>query len=159
MPLANPLSATLLATLLLAPALARAAEPACTTTPADQQAVTETIRTMYAAASTDDLAKFHSVTTPDFIAFDLGQRFPGDAIMTMVKSAHTAGKVIVWSVNQPDVHITCNTAWIAYTNRGSLTDASGTVPLTWLESAFLQKEAGTWKIVFFHSTRVPPPPA
>lgn len=159
MPSSHALSATLLATLLLAPAFARAAEPACISTPADQQAVTETIRTMYAAASTDDLAKFHSVTTPGFIAFDLGQRFDGDALMTMVKSAHTAGKVIVWSVNQPDVHITCNTAWIAYTNRGSLTDTSGTLPLTWLESAFLQKEAGTWKIVFFHSTSVPPPPA
>ncbi len=159
MPRINKLSATLLAALLLAPAFARAAEPACTTTPADQQAVTETIRTMYAAASTDDLAKFHSVTTPSFTAFDLGQRFDGDALMTMVKSAHTAGKVIVWTVTQPDVHINCNTAWIAYTNRGSLTDASGTVPLTWLESAFLQKDAGTWKIVFFHSTRVPPPPA
>ena len=159
MPLINKLTAALLATVLLSPAFARAAEPSCTTTPADQQAVTETIRTMYAAASTDDLAKFHSVTTPGFVAFDLGHRFDGDAIMTMVKSAHAAGNIIVWSVNQPDVHITCNTAWIAYTNRGSLTDASGTQPLTWLESAFLQKEAGTWKIVFFHSTRVPPPPA
>jgi hypothetical protein len=24
----------------------------------------------------------------------------------------------------------------------------------WLESAFLQKQAGVWKIVFMHSTRV-----
>jgi hypothetical protein len=24
----------------------------------------------------------------------------------------------------------------------------------WLESAFLQKQAGSWKIVFMHSTRV-----
>lgn len=159
MSLAKTLSAALLATVLLSPAFARAAEPACTTTPADQQAVTETIRTMYAAASTDDLAKFHSVTTSGFVAFDLGHRFDGDALMAMVKSAHAAGNIIVWTVNQPDVHITCNTAWIAYTNRGTLTDSSGTHPLTWLESAFLQKEAGTWKIVFFHSTRVPPTPA
>jgi hypothetical protein len=25
----------------------------------------------------------------------------------------------------------------------------------WLESAFLEKQSGTWKIVFMHSTRVP----
>jgi hypothetical protein len=32
------------------------------------------------------------------------------------------------------------------------------MPQQWLESAFLQKEEGTWKIVFMHSTRVPSPP-
>jgi hypothetical protein len=33
-----------------------------------------------------------------------------------------------------------------------MTDASGTINQEWLESAFLQKEEGTWKIVFMHST-------
>jgi hypothetical protein len=45
---------------------------------------------------------------------------------------------------------------IAYVNKGSITDASGTtVNQNWLESAFLQTQAGVWKIVFMHSTRVP----
>ncbi len=159
MPSIRTLSATILAILLLAPAIAHATEPTCATTSADQQAVADTLRTMYAAATTDDLAKFHSVTTPTFYAFDGAKRFNGDALMNLIKSAHTAGKVYVWTVTEPEVHITCNTAWIAYTNHGSLTDASGKQDLTWLESAFLQKESGTWKIVFFHSTRVPKPPA
>ncbi len=47
---------------------------------------------------------------------------------------------------------------VAYTNKGSITDASGTINQKWLESAFLEKQAGTWKIVFMHSTRVPTQP-
>jgi ketosteroid isomerase-like protein len=62
---------------------------------------------------------------------------------------------IEWNVTEPDVHISGNTAWIAYVNKGSIDDASHTVNQNWPESAFLQKEAGTWKIVFMHSTRVP----
>src|SRR5260370_27373990 len=64
----------------------------------------------------------------------------------------------MWNVTEPDVHISGNTAWIAYVNQGSITDASGTVSQKWLESAFLQKQGGIWKIVFMHSTRVPVAP-
>jgi hypothetical protein len=60
-----------------------------------------------------------------------------------------------WNVTEPDVHISGKTAWIAYVNKGSINDASGTVNQNWLESAFLEKQAGLWKIVFMHSTRVP----
>jgi hypothetical protein len=75
--------------------------------------------------------------------------------MTFIKAQHAAGKRYEWNVTEPDVHISGNTAWIAYDNKGSIDDASHTVNQNWLESAFLQKEAGIWKIVFMHSTRVP----
>ena len=75
--------------------------------------------------------------------------------MTFIKAQHAAGKRYEWNVTEPDVHISGNTAWIAYVNKGSIDDASHTVNQNWLESAFLQKEAGIWKIVFMHSTRVP----
>jgi len=71
--------------------------------------------------------------------------------MAFIKSQHAAGK----NVTEPDVHISGNTAWIAYVNKGSITDASGTTNQKWLESAFLEKQAGNWKIIFMHSTRVP----
>jgi hypothetical protein len=75
--------------------------------------------------------------------------------MTFIKAQHAAGKRHEWNVTEPGVHISGNTAWIAYVNKGSIDDASHTVNQSWLESAFLQKEAGIWKIVFMHSTRVP----
>ena len=127
--------------------------PTCAGNPADPVQVVETTRTMYAAATTDDLAKFHSVAAPDFYAFDGGIRYDGDALMSTVKSFHDKGVVFVWSVTQPHVESDCHLAWITYINRGSMKDASGTKDLTWLESAILEKQAGVWRIRFFHSTR------
>ena len=51
-----------------------------------------------------------------------------------------------------------DTAWIAYVNKGS----SATLPVPpsrigW-NRHFFEKQAGNWKIVFMHSTRVQPPP-
>ena len=124
-----------------------------------EQEVIDTVRTTFAAALTDDTAKFDSVIAPHFYMFDGGARFNGDTIMAFIKAQHAAGKHYEWNVTEPDVHINGDTAWIAYVNKGSITDASGTMKQNWLESAFLEKQAGNWKIVFIHSTRVPPAPA
>ena len=121
----------------------------------DQKQVVDTVSTIFTAARADDVAKFDSVIASDFYIFDGGARFNGDSIMAFIKAQHAAGKHYEWNVTEPDVHISGNTAWIAYINKGSISDASGTVNQHWLESAFLEKQAGTWKIVFMHSTRVP----
>lgn len=142
-----------IASLLISPVRATAAKPPGPA--ADQLQVTEAIRSFFAAAKDDDLDKFRAVTTPDFYAFDAGGRFNRDTLMDLIKGAHAAGNVYVWSVNEPEVHISGDLAWITYVNRGSVKDASGTKEVTWLESAVLQKEKGTWRIQFLHSTRVP----
>jgi ketosteroid isomerase-like protein len=121
----------------------------------DQKQVVDTVSTIFSAASTEDIAKLNSVIAPDFYIFANGKRFNSDALMAAIKALHAAGKRNEEHVTEPDVHISGNTAWIAYVNKGSITDASGTVNQNWLESAFLQKQAGVWKIVFMHSTRVP----
>jgi hypothetical protein len=121
----------------------------------DQKQVVDTVSTIFTAARADDVAKFDSVIAPGFYIFDVGARFNGDSIMALIKTQHAAGKRYEWNVTEPDIHISGNTAWIAYVNKGSITDASATVNQNWLESAFLEKQAGTWKIVFMHSTRVP----
>jgi ketosteroid isomerase-like protein len=138
---------------LLSSTMAGAAQSESPT--ADQVQVTETIRSFFAAATADDFDKLHAVTAPDFYAFDAGGRFTRDALMDMIKAAHAAGKVYVWTVNEPEVHISREMAWITYVNRGSIKDASSTKDVTWQESAVLQKEKGAWRIHFFHSTRVP----
>ena len=123
----------------------------------DQQQVVDTVSTVFTAARADDVAKFDSVIASDFYIFDGGARFNGNSIMALIKAQHAAGKRYEWNVTEPDVHINGNTAWMAYVNKGSISDASGTVNQNWLESAFLEKQAGTWKILFMHSTRVPAP--
>jgi len=122
---------------------------------ADQLQITDAVRSFFAAATADDLDKLHAVTAPDFYAFDAGGRFTRDALMDMIKAAHATGKVYVWTVNEPEVHIFSDVAWITYVNHGSIKDPSGTKDVTWLESAVLLKEKGTWRIHFFHSTRAP----
>src|ERR1700723_2946569 len=124
----------------------------------DQKQVVDTVSTIFTAARADDVAKFDSVIAPGFYIFDGGARFNGDSIMALIKAQHAAGKRYEWNVTEPDVRISGNTAWIAYVNKGSITDASGIVNQNWLESAFLEKQAGAWKIVFMHSTRVPAAP-
>ncbi len=124
----------------------------------DTTQIVDTVKALFAAAGTDDLAKFDSVVTPDFYMYDAGARFNGDSIMALIKTTHASGVHYEWNVTQPDVHLSGDAAWVAYVNEGSVTNASGTQHMKWLESAFLRKEAGTWKIAFFHSTRVPTPP-
>jgi hypothetical protein len=60
---------------ILSTAASAANTPACTGTSADPVQVVETMRSMYAAATNDDLAKFHTVAAPDFYAFDNGTRY------------------------------------------------------------------------------------
>jgi hypothetical protein len=122
---------------------------------ADEAQIVDTVSTIFTAALTDDVAKFDSVIATDFYIFDGGARFNGDSIMALIKAQHLAGKHYEWHVTEPDVHISGKWAWVAYVNRGRITDASGTVNQNGLESAFLQKQGKSWKIVFMHSTRVP----
>ena len=121
----------------------------------DQEKVIEAMRLMYVAATNDDMDQFRAVTSPDFYTFDGGKRMTGDELMGFIKDAHAAGKVYVWEVTEPQVRIDGQTAWVTYVNRGSLQDAAGKKDLAWLESAVLRKYDDTWRIQFFHSTRVP----
>jgi len=122
---------------------------------AEPARVIDTVKAIFDAAKADDLDKFHAVTTRGFYMFDNGARFDGDAIMALMKSDHAAGKRYDWNITDPDVHIIGSSAWIAFINKGTLTDASGTQDLQWQESAFLHKEGDSWKIAFFHSSRIP----
>jgi ketosteroid isomerase-like protein len=123
----------------------------------DTTQIVDTIKALFTAISNNDLAKFDSLVTHDFYMYDGGERFTPDSIIALIKSERAAGKHYEWNVTQTDVHVSGNTAWIAYVNDGTVTDASGAIQRKWLESAFLERKSGTWKIAFFHSTRVPPP--
>lgn len=143
--------------LLLGIAVSANAET-CRPGPADQTGVIETMRSFYRAAAADDLAAFQGLILPGFYAFDGGLKFEGDGLMRWVMALHSKGDVIVWSVEEPDVHIGCEEAWIAYINRGSVRHVeSPAVLVTWQESAVLRKQDGVWKLAFFHSARAPAP--
>jgi ketosteroid isomerase-like protein len=122
---------------------------------ADQAQVVEAMRSMFAALAAEDIPKLRAIIAPDFYAFEAGGRITGDALIDLMKKAHAAGKVYVWTVNEPEVHIDGDMAWVTYLNRGSIKDSSETKNVSWLESVVLRKEDGNWRIQFLHSTRVP----
>jgi hypothetical protein len=131
----------------------------CKTTPADEAAVVQTLRTFYVAATADDTAKMHSVTAASLYIFDDGNQYSSiDDLMNVIREYRQKGAKFVWNVTEPHVTVHCNDAWITYRNDGSIQmpGAAASTPTQWLESAILEKQDGTWKIVFFHSTRVPP---
>jgi ketosteroid isomerase-like protein len=127
--------------------------------PAEADAVADAMRAMYAAASVDDEVRLKAIFADDFYAFDLGKRFDGMELAHLIRDAHAAGKSFVWSVDEPQTHLRGDLAWITYVNRGSIGDASGATPATWLESAVLHHDGSRWRIRFLHSTRVPANPA
>jgi hypothetical protein len=108
----------------------------------DQVQVVDAVKGVFAAAALDDLAKFHAEVAPGFYLYDAGARFDGDAIMALIKAEHAKGRRYGWNVTEPDVHIIGDTAWIAYVNKGAVTNESGTKAQTWLESAFLERRGG-----------------
>jgi ketosteroid isomerase-like protein len=119
--------------------------------------VLETVGALFNALEANNDAQFTSLLTPDFYIYDGGIRFSGPGVLAFLKAQRAAGKSFNWNVTEPDVHVIGDTAWVAYVNKGSITDSSGTKDQQWLESAFLQKEGASWKIAFMHSTRVPKP--
>jgi hypothetical protein len=147
----SPLAIAVIAPLVVFSAVSVAREKTCA--PEHNEAVVDALNQMFEAASHDDEKLFKEVLAPDFYAFDNGKRFDGLQLPQFIKTAHGAGKIYVWSVNEPVVHITCDWAWVTYTNRGSVGDASGTQPMSWLESAVLHYQVQRWHIQFLHSTR------
>lgn len=138
------------------------AQSRCAAKPGDDAAIADAVRGMYAAITADDRPKVNSFFAPGFYMFDGGKRYTGDEAMNMMESFYAKGAKFVWTVTQPDVHVNCDEAWIAYVNRGSvqMSADAAPVPMQWLESAVLERQDGRWKIAFFHSTRVPvEPPA
>jgi ketosteroid isomerase-like protein len=121
----------------------------------EQDRAVKAMESMYVAMSTGDFDLFHRVTAPDFFAFDNGTRLDGDALMQLVRNLHAAGKKYVWNVTEPRVEVFGDTALVTYVNRGSVQDESGRKDVTWLESALLRRDDGTWRIRFLHSTRMP----
>lgn len=139
-------------------AFASPAPAAETCAPRDRAAVTRAASAFFEALAGDDQARLRNIQAPAFYAFDVGVRFDGMALAELVKTEQGKGRVFRWKVTRPDVHLACDTAWIAYVNDGAIGDATGMTPIRWLESMALEYASGAWRIAFLHSTRMAPEP-
>jgi hypothetical protein len=140
---------------------ASTASAACRPRPGDTDAVVKTMQDFFDAAAQGDPDKFHHLVLGGFYAYNGGERWEGDSLMRALIEWHRQGMKLAWSINDPEVHVDCDMAWITYLNRGQMQkpgDAAPT-PTNWLESVALQRQGNGWKLAFLHSTRTEAAPA
>ena len=148
--------------LLFVSGLVLAADPApnppvghCVAADQAKREIIDVVEKMYAALQLDSIDDFKAQVAAGYYAFDGGARFSAESLVALIKQLHGSGMKFEWTVTEPDVHVSCNQAWLTYVNRGSVENASGRTATTWLESAQLERVDGKWRIQFFHSTEVP----
>ncbi|WP_296722209.1 hypothetical protein [Erythrobacter sp.] len=118
--------------------------------------IEQTIHDFFAALRTEDKDPFEQVTTASFYAFDVGQRFPGAALVDVVVEALGNGVEINWNLGPMDTTVRCDVAWSQWENTGSAGTPPDVRPVQWLESAVLVHDGTRWKLDFFHSQRADP---
>ena len=133
-----------------APAFAKCPAP-------DRQVIADTVQAMFDAAAVDDTAKLATILAPGFYTFDVGTRYDARTFQEAIRDFHRSGKRIAWQVTSPDVHVSCDTAWITYVNKGKLTASGTSTPRIWLESAQLVYTNGAWRVAFLESAPVSDP--
>ena len=147
------LSAALLAAFLIVPEGGHAAE--CAPQGGDRQ-IPILLQTLYDGMARDDSRVWGQIVDRSFYAYDNNQRLDGNALFEQLEKAHRSGIRIVWHLDEINVHADCASAWFSLMNRGSVGDTNGTQPMNWQESGVFAWHDGQWKLVFFHSNRVPP---
>ena len=115
--------------------------------------IEQTVNAFFDALRKEDKAAFRHLTTKTFYSFDGGERYPGTALVDVVKNAHAKGVQLNWSIGPLDTKVRCDVAWSAWENLGSAGIPPALQPARWLESAVLVRERGGWKLDFFHSQR------
>src|SRR5580658_1477401 len=112
----------------------------------------ETVRQLYAAVTRGDSAAVSSLFAPGFYAFDHGQRMSGADLASQVDEIRKRRIPYIWTVEDADAHVACDTAWVTYTNRHVPLPGASVPPKAYLESVVLVWLDGDWKLRFFHST-------
>lgn len=142
-----------LAIIVLAAGGAHGRPPACSVSPATNGEIAPVLNAFFDALRTEDTAAFQRLTTKTFYAFDAGERYPGTALVDVVRRAHASSVQLNWSVGALATKSRCNVAWSTWENVGSAGIPPAVKPARWLESAVLIRDHGKWKIDFFHSQR------
>lgn len=158
------LSAILFAATAISPLTqATAGPPVCTASSADASAIIETVRAWYDSEIPGDIDQWHAQVTPDFYVFDEGTRSTGDEMFhdvhSMIQSFLRQDPTITRKLSLDDqrIEVDCNTALATFTLHVSI-DAPQLDKHTesaWLESYWLKKQDGRWRIAFYHTTRMP----
>ena len=125
----------------------------CPAPPEAKGEIERTVHAFFDALRKEDKVAFQRLTTKSFYSFDVGKRYAGTELVDVVRDAHARGVQLNWSIGPLDTKLRCDVAWSAWENVGSAGIPPDLRPVRWLESAILVRQAGSWKIDFFHSQR------
>jgi len=122
---------------------------------ADAKDMIATIERIFTALGDNDHAGLNELLCADFHAFENGVQVDGRQLLDLMNRYYMEGRPYRWSVNSPQVESQGNLGVLVYVNNGSITEsaASDPIPMSWLETAVLRREASGWRLVFLHSTR------
>ncbi|MDR7116931.1 hypothetical protein [Caulobacter sp. BE254] len=126
----------------------------CAVSSADQEQVSRTVHSFYAALTKDDEAGFSAITAPTFYAYEVGRRLNGPELSATIRKAHGSGRIYEWNLGPIEVHGNCDVIWATWENHGRVGDSTGMRPVMWLESAALHRDGSRWVLDFLHSTPV-----
>jgi hypothetical protein len=128
------------------------AAPSCAP-PGAAKDVEAAVRGWFSAFARKDYAAGYALQAPGFYAYDGGERYKGDELGVLLKTAQTGGTRFEWNLHDMDVHLACDQAWAAWVNTGAVGKPGAMQPITWLESMVLRYADGRWRIEFLHSDR------
>jgi Domain of unknown function (DUF4440) len=121
----------------------------------DAQDMIATIEQIFAALGDNDDARLSELLCEDFHAFENGVQVTGRQLLTLMSSYYAEGRRYRWSVNSPQVESEGNLGVMVYVNKGSIAESvsSDPIPMSWLETVVLRRQASGWRLAFLHSTR------
>ena len=117
----------------------------------DNNEAKQVIVDYYQALSDRNFVAVKTISTPDFIIYDLGLVWNNDSLINLVKSMPEA--TFTFEVKEFNFETDCNSVFLNYLNHG-IFNINDTTRLEyhWLESGYVKKVGEELKLNFLHST-------
>ncbi|MBS1661821.1 MAG: nuclear transport factor 2 family protein [Bacteroidetes bacterium] len=122
---------------------------------ADQKAVQQAVIGIFDGISAADLQVVKTHATPDLTILENGIVWNMDTVaakITQLKALTSYHRDNHLDFIQTNINE--NTAWVSYHNSANVVMNERNSTRNWLESAFLIKNGGVWKVQLLHSTVV-----
>ena len=126
---------------------------------AKKQAATNATKVVYdffEAAFAFNYQGIRDVCTEDFLLFESGVVMNVEDFINFI----TGMEGSTWTNKFEDVktNVEGAVAWVTLRNKAEMTAGDQVMKFDWLESAVVKKIEGVWKLAFYHSTTIEPPP-
>ena len=116
--------------------------------------VEQTIIRFFNGISALDWKVMETTTTDNFLLLEDGAVWNMDSLVTRLSPLKSMSFSRVNQLKFIEQGESKNAAWAAYHNTADIKVNGREVKLEWMESAFLIKENGAWKIRLLHSTKL-----